>query len=193
MASPASVPVSDGSESARIAGLSPLWLLDVDGVLNAVVADVPHLYERLRAEAGGRGWNITYDPAIIKRIADLHTSGRVEVRWLTTWCQDAATSLAPAIGLPPFVVEGIPEFHGSHAKGWWKSPAAKRLSDTEPGRALIWTDDDLDYSERVGDVPWLAQRTGPTLALAPNPRTGLTADNLDRIEAFVTRIREAAA
>lgn len=27
----------------------------------------------------------------------------------------------------------------------------------------------------------------------PNPRTGLTSENLDRIEAFVTRIREAAA
>lgn len=186
---------ADGSAPGlATTGALPLWLLDVDGVLNAVVADVPHLYERLRADAAGRGWNITYDPAIIKRIADLHVSGRVEVRWLTTWCQDAATSLAPALGLPPFVVEGVPEFYRRHGiDRWWKSPAAKALSDAEPERALIWTDDDLDYSERVGDVPWLAQRTGPTLALAPNPRTGLTADNLDRIEAFIARVREVAA
>lgn len=171
-----------------MSGERPVWLLDVDGVINAVCFGVPDGYKRIRAN----GYEITYDPAIIARIRRLHDSGAVEVRWLTTWCSDADTFLAePLQMVRSLVVEG--ELDHRIASGWWKSTAARRVSDANPDAALIWTDDDLSYSESKGEVDWLRERTGPTLAISTNPMTGLTADNLDRIEAFVERLAAKAA
>lgn len=159
----------------------PLWLLDVDGVLNAVCGSLPPGYVRDRIN----GYTITWSPAIIERIAALHNAGRVEVAWLTTWCEDADALLAEPLGLPRGLTCMGSADHKAIHDTWWKSVTAKRVSH---GRALIWTDDDLDYAERQGEVDWLRERTGPTFALSPDPRTGLTAADLDRIEGFVQRL-----
>lgn len=161
----------------------PLWLLDVDGVLNAVTDSYDSETQKRETVDG---WPIVYTPALVSRIADLHTSGRVEVRWLTTWRADALSLLAPALGLPAFADEGAADFNTVHRK-WWKAITAQRLSDAEPDRALIWTDDDLDYAEESGDVAWLHKRTGPSLTVSPDTDRGLTAEHLDQIEAFIER------
>lgn len=171
---------------------APLWLLDVDGVINAVCGSVPPGYERRRVN----GYQITWNPVVIDRMRQLHETSAVEIRWLTTWCHDAATKIAPALGLPlDCIVEGDAD-HKSLRDGWWKSHTAKRLSDAEPDRALIWTDDDLDYAERNGEVDWLRDRTGPTFAYAPDVRQGITPKYLARIETFIERlgdVQEAAS
>ena len=167
----------------------PVWLLDVDGVLNAVCHEVPDGYKRIRAN----GCEITYSPEIIARIRRLHDDGQVEIRWLTTWCGLADLHLAgPLDFVRDLVVEGEADMLGER-RVWWKSVAAQRISDANADAPLIWTDDDLDYSERCGEVDWLRERTGPTLALSPNERTGLTSSNLDRIEAFIERQQVSAA
>lgn len=169
---------------------TPLWLLDVDGVLNALRLDDLDGYEQCDA----RGFRITYNPAIIRRIRDLHESGRVEVRWLTTWCDHAPIHIAPPLGLPDFKVEGAADHvDPDNVWTWWKTITAQRLSDAEPDRPLIWTDDDLSYGEKRLEVEWLRERTAPTLALSPNASTGLTASNLDRIERFIERAEQRAA
>lgn len=178
---------SPSSAVSRAAPI-PLWLLDVDGVVNAVTRDIPDGYEQIRAD----GFAITYRPAVMARIAALHTSGSVEVRWLTTWCDDAATTLAPSLGLPDCAVEGTEDHRAGNPMGWWKADTAKRLSDADPERPLIWTDDDLDHAERNGEVDWLRDRTGPTLAIAPDWRNGISDEHLDRIEAFVARLNPSA-
>lgn len=168
----------------------PLWLLDVDGVLNAVCGTLPPGYKRRSIN----GYDITWNPAIVTRMRQLHETGVVEIRWLTTWCHDAATKIAPALGLPlDCIVEGADDHRNTDHKTWWKSPAAKRLSDAEPDRALIWTDDDLTDAERNGEVDWLRDRTGPTLAISPDWRCGLTPKLLARIEAFLAAPETSAA
>jgi hypothetical protein len=165
----------------------PLWLLDVDGVLNAVCDPLPPGYERRRVNGG---ITVRYDPAIIERVGQLHRTSAVEIRWLTTWLDTAADHLAPALGLPlDCVVEGRSDWLATDNKSWWKSHTARRLSDADPTRALIWTDDDLDHAEEHGEVAWLHDRRGPTLAIAPDPEKGLTAKFLERIEAFAERHR----
>lgn len=162
----------------------PIWLLDVDGVLNAVCPPIPEGYEKTRSD----GYGITFRRSLIDRVILLHRSEEVEVRWLTTWCNRARDILAPDLGMPEFVVEGedlmlqVPE-----PNGWWKSTAAQRVSEAEPTRPLIWTDDDLEDAEQRGEVDWLKHRTAPTLAISPNWRTGITDEFMDRIEAFAER------
>lgn len=163
----------------------PLWLLDVDGVINAVCHSVPDGYERRVIN----GFKITWPVEIVARMKQLHETSAAEIRWLTTWCEDAANMIAPALGLPlDCVVEGSDD-HKARLSGWWKSYAAKRLSDADPDRALIWTDDDLTDAERKGEVDWLRERTGPTLAIAPDWRCGLTPKLMRRIESFIDRDR----
>jgi len=164
----------------------PLWLLDVDGVINAVCGTVPPGYERRRIN----GFQITWPTEIVARMRQLHETGAVEIRWLTTWCDDAASKIAPGLGLPlDCVVEGSADhLDPENRYVWWKSVTAKRLSDAEPDRPLIWTDDDLDYAEIQGEVDWLRDRTGPTLAIAPDVRQGITPKLMAKIEAFLDRV-----
>lgn len=165
----------------------PLWLLDVDGVINAVCGTVPPGYQRERIN----GYQITWSPQIIERMRHLHETGAVEIRWLTTWCDLAASHIAPALGLPlDCVVEGAEDHQQYRPRGWWKSTTAKRLSDAEPDRPLIWTDDDLSFAEIRGEVDWLKERTAPTLALCPDGRQGITPKMLRRVDDFLAAVSE---
>lgn len=178
-------------EQKRNVEKKPLWLLDVDGVLNAVTAGTPTSdvwpdWQTFRAEVNlGLGYRIWFSPTVTKFISDLHESGKVEVRWLTTWEGLANLHLGPALKLPEFELAGqriLPD-HDI----WWKFKIAQDAA--EDGRPLIWTDDDLyaaenDYhiGEQVHD--WLYNR-GPTLALSPSSRLGLQQKHLDKITKFI--------
>lgn len=159
----------------------PIWLLDIDGVINAVMdpAKIPDDHTRLVTDR----YSIVYRQVVVDRIALLHKWGRVEVRWLTTWL-DSAPELGDRIGLPRFAVEGRGDWLREEPGSWWKSVTAQRISEANPDSPLIWTDDDLEGAADRGEVEWLADRTAPTLALSPNWRTGLSDAFLDRIEAF---------
>lgn len=165
--------------------LPPVWLLDVDGVLNAVTDDPdPALWPDWRrgsAVAEGRRWPITWSPTVASTVARLHESGAVEVRWLTTWAYDANDGLRELLGLPGLAVAGAPG--GSAA--WWKLPCARAVA--AEGRSLIWTDDDLAYSPEA--VEWVRSMPG-CLAIAPDPRAGLTPGDLARIEAHLRQPRD---
>jgi hypothetical protein len=169
----------------------PLWLLDVDGVINALPEDrgVPDGYKRVKVN----GFWITYRPRLVEFIRDLHESGRVEVRWLTTWCDKAAELLAPELGLPlTCVVEGTRELVTGRAS-WWKAQAATRVLAADDTRPVIWTDDDLSYGNRAGELEWLRHYPSTTLLISPDPCVGLTDEQLDRIEEFLVATEEAAA
>lgn len=177
-------------QTDRLGATPPLWLLDVDGVVNAVCHPAPPGYLRRRIN----GFVITWNPDVVARMKQLHETGAVEIRWLTTWCHNAANMIAPGLGLPlDCAVEGAEDHLDRDIQGWWKSVTAKRLSDAEPDRPLIWTDDDLDYAERNGEVNWLRERSGATFAYAPDWKQGITPQYLDRIEAFIWQERERVA
>ncbi|MEU1763329.1 hypothetical protein [Micromonospora sp. NPDC005652] len=69
-----------------MAGLSPVWLLDVDGVINAsrpgwnAVPWKGYAYDRATE------YKIRWAPQLIARIYELHRAGLVEIRWCSTWC-----------------------------------------------------------------------------------------------------------
>lgn len=158
----------------------PVWLLDVDGVLNAVTSDPdPDVWPDWRvgaATAEGVRWPITFSPTVMATVARLHRSGAVEVRWLTTWAGEANGELRELLGLPELAVAGAP----AAAEAWWKLPLAMAVA-TE-GRPLIWTDDDLRYSAAA--LEWL-ETLPAALGIAPRPSVGLTAEQLGRIEEFL--------
>lgn len=177
----------------------PVWLLDVDGVINASTAmpdtDVWPQWRTGWAAAVGSSWPITWAPPVVDAINRLFLAGRADIRWLTTWLDEANDSLGRLVGLPELPV--VPRFNKAGAGGgphgflgvragatdrWWKLAAARRLLDPQPHRPLVWTDDDLvwEADARV----WAEQRQGPTLLVAPATDVGLTAEHLTAIDEF---------
>lgn len=64
----------------------PVWLLDIDGVLNA---------NRPGWGAGPRritcaGYVIRWAPALIDRIDTIRRAGLADIRWSSTWCGEPA-------------------------------------------------------------------------------------------------------
>lgn len=156
----------------------PVWLLDVDGVINApdpgwgAAPHSDHVYP-------GGPRHMCWAPALITRIRALHDSGRVDIRWCSTWCSDA-DRLEALFGLPRLDRAWYDRLTSTAAAAA-KLAAARDILDRD--RPLIWTDDtEVPASGPVHDE---LTRRGRTLLIAPSPRHGLQPDHLDAIEAFV--------
>ena len=169
----------------------PVWLLDIDGVVNALArgpvrgswAPNDWVQTVIHAEVPGHGLMalpILAARPVLDFVTDVVRSGAAEVRWHSTWRGAAVTDFAPALGLPPIPISVAPEWIDRPHAGWWKLPAAQRV--VAAGRRLVWTDDDL----RVlgGDVGGLDVHSD-ALLIGPEPNGGLTADDLDRIAGFL--------
>jgi hypothetical protein len=134
----------------------PVWLLDVDGVLNAATKKPDRNVWPLDdwaegcAHDGRRQWPILFARPVAAFIREVHEQGRAEIRWHTTWQQDAAV-VGKLMHLPDFPVAEAPEWHAFlaadrvklHDDEWWKIGAAVRVVEEEK-RPLLWTDDDAD-------------------------------------------------
>jgi hypothetical protein len=177
----------------------PLWLLDVDGVLNAVVSEKAKPPKVWPADSWrdflADATTSTYIPLIFRilvaePVLDLvrraHGEGLAEVRWLTTWEEHdlVLTELAPKLGLPEFPIAGrqaenlSPRY--SDYSWWWKLPIVQRIHAEDPGRDILWTDDDLSSSRPAN--AWVKTRPkGQILGISPDSRIGL-------IPAHVTKI-----
>ncbi len=189
-------PVSPTSPVSRV----PFVLLDVDGVINAVSGrgdpSVWQDWRSGRARAGGRTWPILWSPTVTGTIRRWHATGLAEVRWLTTWRDEANETLRELVGLPPLTVVGsvaheVPaqvqpapdpavashaEVAGADAPSlltgrWWKFDLVLELVAADPSRPFVWLDDDLRTKQPVRE--WLAGHT-TSLTLAPPAHTGLT-------------------
>jgi hypothetical protein len=182
----------------------PLWLLDVDGVLNAVAKrpdrGVWRDWRHGHAVADGVEWPIWFSPTVTETIARMHETGVAEVRWLTTWGANANRGLRELFGMPELEVAGEPPHvsgdHGAGSHGeavareedpqeqapWWKLEAVRRIVGEEPERPVIWTDDDLD-GERSA-VAWVERHVPRRLLLSPRPAIGLTPRQLRAIRSY---------
>ena len=167
----------------------PVLLLDVDGVLNAVRADLPEGWRR----GTFNGYVLSWDPTVVARLRELHESGRVELQWLTTWTEKADQLLAEPMGLPRGLrTHSRPDvlptgFSGERRgiPGWWKLAAARAVAEAEPGRRIVWIDDDLaEQAAETGE--WLSAHPH-VLVVAPDLFRGLTHEQLDEIEAWLDR------
>ena len=187
----------------------PLWLLDVDGVLNAVahVADrsVWTDWQEGAARAGGVDWPILFSPTAMRAVRSMHEDGLAEIRWLTTWRTAANDSLRHLVGLPAFPVEGMTppgdqspssqegDVHesvashgglfGQRGSEWWKLTVVREVVDRQGGdRPLVWTDDDLRFEPEA--AAWVRDHVRTALLVAPSTRTGLAPEDLQTIRSF---------
>lgn len=174
----------------------PVWLLDIDGVINALGGSDTYRMQwpnavwretRLSASGDGAGFRITVAQPVIDFIIATHEDELAEIRWHTTWQADAQR-LADWAGLPTFPVHDAPEFNSKlHWKRWWKLPAAHRVVNDE-GRKLLWTDDDIRYELRRDNTLRTAR---DCKIIAPNDMFGLSPDNLEEITIYLHKMKEA--
>lgn len=169
----------------------PVWLLDIDGVVNALargpVRDsfpaedwTQHVVEADIPNMGRMVLPIYVAQPVLDFVRHVYDDGLAEVRWHSTWRTAAMTDLGPILRLPPIPISIAPEWTTRPA-GWWKLPAAQRVVTS--GRPLVWTDDDIvNFPDEVGELGEGADR----LLISPDPDTGLNADDLARIEKFLT-------
>jgi hypothetical protein len=163
-------------------GLRPVWLLDVDGVLNATRPGWGGSPRSGRAFANGVGWPMRFAPALMSRLRAVHGSGDVEIRWATTWVDDI-DQITTLMGLPRWECAFSLTRAGSDAISA-KHAAALHVVRTE-GRPLVWTDDEV--VPIAGSYPDRRLRTAgpPVLLIRPRKANGLQPNQLDEIEEFV--------
>jgi hypothetical protein len=167
----------------------PVWLLDIDGVINALDhlgppnRDWPASSWRLvEAESAHQiRWPIVAAQPVLDFIELVHATGRAEIRWHTSW-QEFAVNVSRSLGLPEFPLQPAPEFDEPVSLTWWKLPAAQRV--LAEGRSLIWTDDDF-RQELTRIERRRLKACGRALLLCPNTMTGLRQRHLKRIEDFL--------
>ncbi|MFY1686902.1 hypothetical protein [Plantactinospora sp. WMMB782] len=165
--------------------LPPVWLLDVDGVVNARRPGWGRPVRRadVWSETDRCEYPLRWAGALVDRIRTLHASGLVEVRWCSTWCPEADLLerlwRLPALGR---ALDCDPVPKGE--LGWPVKLAAARAV-LAGGRTLVWTDDEaIPAGDRVLDR---AVARGIALLIAPDPGRGLRPADLDAIEAFARR------
>lgn len=157
----------------------PVWLLDVDGVINVGRPGWGAAPRGGEVYSGGLALRMRWAPGLITRVRALHRGGRVEIVWCSTWCHDA-DQVEQLFGLQPLGRAWFDERAGS-AVAAAKLAAARGV--LARGRRLIWTDD----SETPTSGPVYEELTahGRALLIAPLPNRGLQPEHMDAIEAFV--------
>lgn len=156
----------------------PVWLLDVDGVINANSPQWGVQSTTGKARAAGTTYQLRWAQPLIDRIRELHTTHQVEVRWCTTWCA-YADELERLWDLPALDRAFTEDINGRAASLAKVAAARQVLAD---GRRLIWTDD--TEVPTVGPVADELTADGRGLLIRPDEWGGLTPVDLDAIEAF---------
>jgi len=169
---------------------TPVWLLDVDGVVNARRPAWDQPFSHGNAFVDGVAYRLQWAPELTKYIRGVHKRKAAEIRWATTWV-DHVHQVERLLRLPAFrtAFRGLGSAPSIGAPDL-KLIAALQVVEVER-RPLIWTDDDA--------IPVLgAQRRRleeagvPVLLLAPDPYEGLTPEHLERIDAFLAGVLDHA-
>jgi hypothetical protein len=156
----------------------PVWLLDVDGVINVARPGWGAAPRSGNAYSGGTAYRMRWAPALIERIRMLHRTGNVEIRWCSTWCAEAE-QIERLFTLPRLNRSWCHQLSATAASAA-KLATARAVLDQ--GRHLIWTDDaEVPTSGPIYDE---LTRHHRALLIAPSPRRGLQPEHLDAIEAF---------
>ncbi|MCZ0988477.1 HAD domain-containing protein [Streptomyces diastatochromogenes] len=157
-----------------------LLFLDVDGPLIPFgAADRAYpVYDNDRAlppDAAGHPLLNRVDPALGGRLAALGC----ELVWATTWMDDANTSLAPWLGLPPLPVVEWPDEDEPPGLLHWKT---RPLVAWAAGRPFVWIDDELTEADRS----WVAvHHPGPALLHRVDHRYGLTEPDFEAVREWL--------
>jgi hypothetical protein len=163
---------------------TPIWLLDIDGVINAWDEDVPYFlwpeWTTVEVPNGPHHYPIKTAHGVRDFICRVHEEGLAEIRWHTTWQHDA-NRVGTAVGLPEFPVQPARE-HGAwryRQTQLWKVPTVFQVA-AEEGRPVLWTDDDA--RQMLADHQLLTLIAMGCTVIAPDGRIGLAPQELEAIE-----------
>jgi hypothetical protein len=157
----------------------PVWLLDVDGVINASRPGWGAAPRSGTVYSGSDAYRMRWAPALLDRIRALHRADGVEIRWCSTWCADA-DQLERLFALPR-LARAWSEHLSASAAAEAKLTAAREV--LARGRRLIWTDD--AEAPTCGPVHDELTEDGRALLIAPSPGRGLQPGHMAAIEAFI--------
>jgi hypothetical protein len=175
---------------AEISAHTPVWLLDVDGVVNARRPAWDQPYAQGHAFVDGVTYRLQWAPALTRYIKSVHKRRAAEVRWATTWV-DHVHQVERLLRLPAFSTA----FRGLGTSPAVAAPerklaAALHVVEVER-RPLIWTDDDA-IPMAGADRQRLEDAGVPLLLLAPDSFEGLRPEDLTQIDAFLTAVVDGA-
>lgn len=171
--------IDEAKEGSTVTTKTPVWLLDVDGVINATRPGWGAPPRKGRARFFDDEFPIRWAPALVDRILALHRSGQIEIRWCTTWCPQAE-QIEQLIGLPA-LPRAFTEDPGLRVRRAKHDAVLAVLAENRP---LVWTDDDaIPESGRLFDE--LASAPAGALLIRPRGHCGLQPVHLDAIEAFI--------
>lgn len=184
----------------------PLFLLDIDGVLNLMDAWVPvgkvwwdskgRMCQQKKApahlfEVAAGGYRLLVHPEHPEMIAEIEE--RFECVWATMWQRHAwLAGMELGFGVTWEYID-FDSHHGDKGRrtglgvGNHKHPGiVERLGD-RPG---VWVDDDMTPAQQA----WAQRRTEagiPTLFIQPDPEFGMTWDHYHQILAFAEQCEDA--
>lgn len=158
--------------------MKPVWLLDVDGVINKITweHDGPEAY--VDFDDQGSRFKMRWNTKVVDTIRYFANSDKVDIRWCTTWVS-AARNLEDLWMLPRLDTA----FDGG---GYIDYSELKNLAAvdvlTNEKRPLIWTDDDViphDFMDDNDNIPDM-------LLIRPRAHIGLSNTQLELISEFIT-------
>ncbi|KFD44548.1 hypothetical protein IU11_01400 [Cellulosimicrobium sp. MM] len=153
-----------------------MFILDLDGVLSPLASDSAI---GMAVAVVGR-YRIPYQPAVVNGLNALNRDGHVQLRWLTSWGEDARTFVAPAMGLHDFPLLDLVR-RRTEVGTWPKHDAIIRCVSV--GTRFAWVDDDLTPARQRA-----VRRTHGdehSLLVRPDPAVGLTVDDIHVIARFL--------
>jgi hypothetical protein len=153
--------------------MTPVWLLDIDGVVNKLGRPNPGDNTGIAGTSDGGLYNINWSSSVVDFINKTIDSGRAEVRLCSTWVSDAKT-ITDLLGLPELPL-AFPADTNRYQVRAAKLEAAVDLLDAEA--PFVWTDDEA--------IPFHFRGSDTTLLIDPDPYKGLTEGDLAVIDHFL--------
>lgn len=158
----------------------PILLLDIDGVVGPI-GPTPH-YE------GGAEWfdllpgRMHFSTHVLNELRRIEQDKIADVRWLSSWQDDAATNLATTLNLPDwpaYTKRDIPSAR-MWMTDWWKEAIVSNL--LLQGHQVAWCEDNIPYE---GNLMALKAFEDQLLCIAPEPGLGLTPSDLTLLRAWL--------
>lgn len=152
-------------------------LLDVDGAV-AAEGRLPDGSFQAFSGSGYATWTVRN--RVLEWLKDRSEDDRVELVWSSTW-QQYANSILEEIGLESIEWIAFDETY-QRPEDWYKRDGLKLFLEEHPDPIVI-VDDELPPAFLKIDSPRL-------LCIKPNSLTGITDEELDRIDNFIDDYRD---
>lgn len=160
-----------------------VWLLDVDGVVNARRPGWGQAPRHGHASAGCAQYRICWAPGLAEALVRHARDPRVSIVWCTTWCP-WADQIERLLGLPALGRAWADDLNG-YAASAAKLKAARDVLAL--GRRLVWTDDLEVPTPQSDRVLWdELVGGGNALLIRPDPRRGLCPDDLALLDGWLS-------